>query len=161
METKETKILLASQKEAQRVLTDARDEAQRLLVEAHEKAMALLLRQQDEAARLLLKQQDEAKVNSFQSMTDAMQLPTADGTPCSHSTERTRMRYWTRSKSRRSFSYRLKRTLRSSFATRSSAPQLMSSLTSHKRAASILLGARMQVIDEWKGNETPPGSGSG
>jgi len=158
VQTKESKVLLASQREAQRVLDEAREEAQTLLVEAHEKALALLLRQQDEAARLLLGQQDDAKINAIQSMAGAAKLPDAE---------------------RDAMIAQHKKDARALLETQQVAAELLVSaqeeagvvlresiqraaanvlLTSHKVAAAILLDARMQVMDEWNGRETPPGA---
>ncbi len=119
----------------------------------------MLLRQQDEAARLLLKQQDEAKVNSFQSMTEAMQLPAArrEAMLAQHRQDADALLDAQQVATELLVSAQADAAVLLRDSIQRAAADVL--LTSHKRAASILLDARMLVMDEWKGNETPPGSG--
>jgi len=155
MQTKESKLLLASQREAQLVLDNAREEAQTVLLEAHEKAVALLLRRHGEAARLLLEQQDDAKISSIQSMAGAMQLSESERSPilAQHKKDTAALLEAQQIAAELLVSARVE----SGVVLRDSVQRVAAEilLTSHKQAAAILLDARMRVMDEWKGDESP------
>jgi len=156
LQTKETKILTAAQREAQAVLARARDEAERVLLEAHEQAVALLLRQQDEAARLLLKHWDDAQVKELQVGDGTRDLPGRErgALLASHREgddallERQRVAAELLVSGQAEAAADLRESLQ-----RVAADVL---LKSHKEAAAILLDARIRVIDEWRGNDRPP-----
>lgn len=157
MQTPETNVLMASQRDAQKVLAEAREKAERMLLDAHCEAVEMLLRQQDEAARLLLKQQDDLAVNSIRNMAEGKNLPPAEREALlkQHTQDTDQILEAQRVAAELLVAAQAEasRVLRESLQ-HAAADVLM---TSHKEAAAILLQARLEVMDEWRGSETPEG----